>query len=86
MPDVLRPRFVALPRRDRRTFPTLVRWLPPGGQDGAVAETGIQVVGRGDVRGAPDTVTLAVGVSVTRPSVAEAAREAGTRSRALTTR
>jgi uncharacterized protein YggE len=49
-----------------------------------VVDTGIQVVGRGDVQGVPDTVTLAVGVSVTRRTVAEAARDAGTRSLAVT--
>jgi uncharacterized protein len=51
---------------------------------GAVmVESGIAVVGRGEVRGRPDIVTIQLGVSVTRRTVAEANRDAAELSRAL---
>jgi uncharacterized protein len=48
-----------------------------------MVDTGIAVVGRGEVKGAPDTATIQIGVSVTRPSVAEATRDAASSARAM---
>jgi uncharacterized protein YggE len=49
-----------------------------------MVETGIAVVGKGEVKGRPDTITIQVGVSVQRPTVAEATRDAAALARALT--
>ena len=49
-----------------------------------MVDNGIAVVGKGEVNVRPDTVTIQVGVSVTRKTVVEATREAATLARALT--
>src|SRR5687768_6734562 len=46
-------------------------------------ESGIAVVGTGEVKGRPDTVVAQIGISVTRSSVAEATRDAAALGRAL---
>ena len=49
-----------------------------------MVESGIAVVGKGEVKGRPDTVTIQIGVSVTRKTVVEATADAATLARALT--
>lgn len=62
------------------------------GSDGAVsgfgsgdgtAATGINVTGQGRVFGAPDTLTLNLGVAVTRPTVSAATAEAAAKAQAI---
>jgi uncharacterized protein YggE len=46
--------------------------------EGSSSPAGVTVTGIGEVRGRPDTVTMSLGVSVTRPTVAVASGDAAT--------